>query len=104
MTIRSLATAGIGAALTVAALSVAPSAAAPKKPIDQCMTDDGYGRFRPCSALYKREHPNWRNGPECMTDDGYGRMRPCSSLYRQGGNANPDGANSTFPKTGKQPF
>ena len=75
MIIRSLAIAGIGAALTVAALSVTPSAAAPKRPIQQCMTDDGYGR-----------------------------MRPCSSLYRQGGNANPGGANSTFPKSSRQPF
>ena len=48
----------------------------------QCMTDDGYGRKRPCSALYKKEHPKWRGGEECMTDDGYGRYRPCSAEYR----------------------
>jgi hypothetical protein len=94
--IRSLAIAGIGAALTVAALSVTPSAAAQKRPIAQCMTDDGYGRFRPCGAQYKREHPNWRAGAECMTDDGYGRYRPCSSGYWQGSNGYP-GQNPPSP-------
>ena len=48
----------------------------------QCVTDDGYGRKRPCSALYKKEHPNWRGGDECMTDDGYGRFRPCSAGFK----------------------
>jgi hypothetical protein len=81
MIVRLLALAGLGVALTMTALPVVP-AAAQKRPISQCMTDDGYGRYRPCSALYKRQHPNWRNGPECMTDDGYGRMRPCDSLFR----------------------
>jgi hypothetical protein len=91
-------------ALTAAVLTAGPSLAAQKKPILQCMTDDGYGRYRPCSALYKRQHPNWRAGSECMTDDGYGRLRPCSQLYWQGGNPNPGqyGSNSTFP-TKKQP-
>ena len=46
------------------------------------MTDDGYGRFRPCSALYRQQHPNWRSGCECMTDDGYGRYRPCDANYK----------------------
>ena len=80
---RLLALAGLATTLTVAALTVTPSAAAPRQSF-QCMTDDGYGRFRPCSAQYKREHPNWRAGPECMTDDGYGRMRPCTAQYWQG--------------------
>jgi len=80
---RLLALAGFAAALTVTALSVTPSAAAQRKPLDQCMTDDGYGRFRPCSAGYIRAHPNWRSGSECMTDDGYGRYRPCDSLFKQ---------------------
>jgi hypothetical protein len=80
--IRLLALAGLATALIVTALSVAPSAAAPRKPYAQCMTDDGYGRFRPCSSLYKRQHPNWRAGDECMTDDGYGRYRPCDALYK----------------------
>jgi hypothetical protein len=81
---RSIALAGLATALTVTAFSVTPSVAASRKPDAQCMTDDGYGRLRPCSALYKRQHPNWRAGSECMTDDGYGRLRPCSNLYWQG--------------------
>jgi hypothetical protein len=80
--IRLLALAGFATALTMTGLSVTPVAAA-KKPYAQCMTDDGYGRFRPCDALYKRQHPNWRGGNECMTDDGYGRYRPCDALYKQ---------------------
>ena len=105
MIIRSLALAGIGAALAVTASSVAPAAAAPKKAIEQCMTDDGYGRFRPCSALYKREHPNWRAGSECMTDDGYGRYRPCNSHYLRGSSGNPgqNPPSPTFPGASKQP-
>jgi hypothetical protein len=82
--IRSLAVAGLATALTVTAMSIGPSAAAPRQPYPQCMVDDGYGRIRPCSNLYKRQHPNWRAGAECMTDDGHGRYRPCSNLYRQG--------------------
>jgi hypothetical protein len=70
------------AALILTGSTVIPSAANPREPV-QCMTDDGYGRSRPCSALYKREHPNWRAGDECMTDDGYGRYRPCSAGYKQ---------------------
>jgi hypothetical protein len=80
MFVRLVALAGLGVALSVTALSVTP-AAAQKRPFSQCMTDDGYGRYRPCSALYKRQNPNWRNTGACMTDDGYGRMRPCSALY-----------------------
>lgn len=81
--IRLLALAGLATALTVTALSVTPSAAATRQPLDQCMTDDGYGRFRPCSSGYKRAHPNWRATDACMTDDGYGRFRPCDSFYKQ---------------------
>ena len=47
-----------------------------------CMTDDGYGRKRPCSAGYKAANPGWRAGDSCFTDDGYGRMRPCSAGYK----------------------
>ena len=47
-----------------------------------CMTDDGYGRQRPCSAGYKSENPGWRAGDSCFTDDGYGRYRPCSAGYK----------------------
>jgi hypothetical protein len=48
----------------------------------ECMTDDGYGRKRSCSANYKREHTNWRGSDDCMTDDGYGRKRSCSASYK----------------------
>jgi hypothetical protein len=82
MIVRLLALAGLAAALSVTALPVTQSAAA-KKPYAQCMTDDGYGRFRPCSSLYKREHPGWRASDRCMTDDGYGRYRPCDAGYKQ---------------------
>jgi len=44
-----------------------------------CMTDDGYGRMRPCSAGYMAANPNWRGGDSCFTDDGYGRYRSCSA-------------------------
>jgi hypothetical protein len=81
-------------------LTITPSVAAPKRPFQQCMTDDGYGRYRPCSSLYKRQNPNWRSGPECMTDDGYGRYRPCSSLYWQGSNGPPP---SYTPPGAKKP-
>ena len=47
-----------------------------------CMTDDGYGRMRPCSAQYKKDNPLWRGSEACMTDDGYGRKRPCSAQYK----------------------
>src|SRR5262245_61116715 len=41
--------AGIGTIATVA----------PAKAIE-CLTDDGYGRKRPCSASFKRANPDWR--------------------------------------------
>ena len=55
MILRLLALAGLATTLTVTALSVTPSAAAPRQSV-QCMTDDGYGRMRPCSALFKQKH------------------------------------------------
>ena len=64
------------------ALSAAAPAAAAKKVSYVCMTDDGYGRQRPCSAGYKTANPNWRAGDSCFTDDGYGRFRPCSAGYK----------------------
>jgi hypothetical protein len=73
----------VGLLALLLSLPVAPVAHAAKKGFAQCMTDDGYGRHRPCSALYKRQHPNWRGGDECMTDDGYGRYRPCSAGYKK---------------------
>ena len=33
------------------------------------MTDDGYGRKRPCSAGYKAANPQWRAGDSCFTDE-----------------------------------
>ena len=47
-----------------------------------CMTDDGYGRKRSCSAAYKAANPNWRGTDDCYTDDGYGRKRSCSAAYK----------------------
>jgi hypothetical protein len=83
MKFRSIALAGAAVVLTALPAGFVSTAVAQKKPFAQCMTDDGYGRFRPCDALYKREHPNWRGGDACMTDDGYGRYRPCDALYKQ---------------------
>lgn len=82
MQFRTLALAGAALVLTVSPALVTTAVAKPRASV-QCMTDDGYGRFRPCSALYKRQNPNWRGSDACMTDDGYGRYRPCDSLYKQ---------------------
>ena len=91
MKFRSLALAGAAVVLTaLPAGFVSTAVAVPRAPV-QCMTDDGYGRFRPCSSLYKREHPNWQGSDACMTDDGYGRYRPCNSLYK--GRHNPVDSN-----------
>ena len=91
--IRTLVFAGVAAVLTAipAAASVTVSgtdstparATALRFAAVQCMTDDGYGRKRPCNALFKKENPNWRSSDNCMTDDGHGRMRPCSALYKE---------------------
>jgi hypothetical protein len=83
MKFRSLALAGTAVVLTALPAGFVSTAVAQKQPIAQCMTDDGYGRYRPCSALYKRQNPNWRDSGACMTDDGYGRYRPCDSLYKR---------------------
>lgn len=76
-------------ALTGGALSIATQANAADP--YTCMTDDGYGRLRPCSAGYMAANPNWRAGDSCFTDDGYGRYRPCSAGYKPaaGPNAQP---------------
>ena len=52
------------------------------EPMQQCMTDDGQGRMRPCSSFYKEQNPNWQSSSSCYTDDGQGRMRPCSSFAK----------------------
>jgi hypothetical protein len=79
------------AAVGAFALAVTPSAlpglgsgeaAAQKADKYVCMTDDGYGRLRSCSASYKTANPNWRGGDSCFTDDGYGRYRSCSASYK----------------------
>jgi len=49
----------------------------------ECMIDDGFGRFHPCSQGYKKEHPDWRTGDTCMIDDGQGRAHPCSAMYKK---------------------
>jgi hypothetical protein len=68
----------VGAILIVAVPGGAPGfgngTASAKDPY-ACMTDDGYGRLRSCSASYKAANPNWRGGDSCYTDDGYGRYR-----------------------------
>ena len=69
------------AGIAVSGLNVSPASAA-KAVSYVCMTDDGYGRKRPCSAGYKAANPNWRAGDSCFTDDGYGRKRPCSAGYK----------------------
>jgi hypothetical protein len=78
MATRIALAAGLAAGLAVAALS-SPAFA---KDRYECMTDDGYGRKRSCSASYKAEHPNWRGSDDCYTDDGYGRKRSCSAAYK----------------------
>ena len=79
MATRIALAAGLAAGLATFALS-SPAFAKDKY---ECMTDDGYGRFRPCDSGYKRANPNWRASDKCMTDDGYGRYRPCDSGYKQ---------------------
>ena len=93
MNIRSLTLAGVASLLlAVPAAAYAPtgmSGSTTAKATNvqyaavQCMTDDGYGRYRPCDSGYKKANPNWRASDKCMTDDGYGRYRPCSDGYKQ---------------------
>ena len=90
---RTLLLAGIGTvAMTASAAALALSGntdARPAKAVTtqyaavQCLTDDGYGRKRPCSASYKKSNPDWRASDQCYTDDGYGRRRPCSNSYKE---------------------
>ena len=82
MKFRSLSLAGAAVVLTALSAAFVSPAMAAKQASVQCMTNDGHGRFRPCSALYKRQNPNWRESDSCMTDDGYGRYRPCDSPYK----------------------
>ena len=81
LTLAAFATTGI---VTMPVSSVRVSGTAVAATVDKyiCMTDDGYGRKRTCSASYKTANPNWRGGDDCFTDEGYGRYRPCSSSYK----------------------
>jgi hypothetical protein len=40
----------------------------------KCQFDEGYGRYTPCSALYKSK--------KCFIDEGNGRYTPCSALVK----------------------
>ena len=92
-TIRTLVFAGVAAILTsipaAASVTVSGSDATPAKVAAirvaavVCMTDDGYGRKRPCDTLFKKKNPDWRATDNCMTDDGNGRTRPCSAQYKE---------------------
>jgi hypothetical protein len=78
MNVRSLLLAGAAAFL----ITLPMVGGADAKTVVRCMTDDGYGRFRPCDSSYKAQNPNWRASDHCMTDDGNGRYRPCDSSYK----------------------
>lgn len=81
--LKSLIAAPVGLALlagiAMTGATVSTASAASKY---TCMTDDGYGRKRPCSAQFKAANPNWRAGDSCFTDEGNGRYRPCSAGYK----------------------
>ncbi len=66
-------------ALLVVAGTQVTNAAGPKQSTSayECVTDDGYGRMRPCSAGYMQKRAD-SNVYDCFTDDGYGRKLPCS--------------------------
>ena len=71
------------AAVLVTSASLPGSTASARSYKDYiCMTDEGGGRLRPCSANYKSNNPNWRGGETCYTDEGGGRYRPCSANYK----------------------
>jgi len=72
----------LGAGLAAGLAMVVLNSPAFAKDKYECMTDDGYGRKRSCSASYKAEHSNWRGTDDCYTDDGYGRKRSCSASYK----------------------
>jgi hypothetical protein len=40
----------------------------------KCLFDEGYGRYTPCSAMYRSK--------KCFIDEGNGRHTPCSALVR----------------------
>jgi hypothetical protein len=59
---------GLGALVLMSTVATTVPASA------RCMVDEGYGRYTPCSALYKSK--------KCFVDEGYGRRTPCSALVR----------------------
>ena len=70
LAIQAALLAGFGAlAFMGTVASTVPAAA-------RCMIDEGYGRYTPCSALYRSK--------KCMIDEGNGRYTPCEALVRQG--------------------
>jgi hypothetical protein len=67
-TISAALLAGFGALVFMAtAGSTVPASA-------KCLFDEGYGRYTPCSALYKSK--------KCFLDEGNGRYTPCSALLK----------------------
>jgi hypothetical protein len=68
LAIQAALLAGFGAvALMGTVASTVPAAA-------KCMIDEGYGRYTPCSALYRSK--------KCMIDEGNGRYTPCEALVK----------------------
>ena len=69
LAIQAALLAGFGAVVFMGTVASTVPAAA------RCMIDEGYGRYTPCSALYKSK--------KCMIDEGNGRYTPCEALIRQ---------------------
>jgi hypothetical protein len=68
LAIQAALLAGFGAlAFMGAVASTVPAAA-------KCMIDEGYGRYTPCSALYRSK--------KCMIDEGNGRYTPCEAMVK----------------------
>ena len=75
--IRVIALAGFAIALPLLSVS-APAVAKSKY---ECFAD-AWGNKVPCSSLSQQQNPNGRNPNDCFTDEGYGRYRPCDSLFK----------------------
>jgi hypothetical protein len=63
------------ALLTAVAVPAFMGTVASAAPRSRCMTDEGYGRYTPCEALYKSKR--------CMIEEGPGCYTPCEALVRQ---------------------
>jgi hypothetical protein len=68
LAICAAALAGFGALVVASTALTVPASA-------KCQFDEGYGRYTPCSALYKIK--------KCFLDEGNGRFTPCSALVRK---------------------